>query len=208
LVAVARTPDNIDVFWIRKDSAVAMTAWNSGKDWDQKRPPTIVAEGAAPGSGLSAVARSPNNLDVFWVANTKLIKHRGWWLFAPGSGWRDARSLSALKGIRSDTPLAAVARTPRMIEVFWINAAGGVSRQVAHENRNNGLRNIYLTAFDNAVAPPSSAREGSPLSVVNLGVENSTRDVFWLGKSALGTSRYSGDRQGKSAVIGANSLAP
>jgi hypothetical protein len=202
VVALSRTPHNMDVFWIRKDGAVAMTSWNSDSDWNQKRPPSIIAEGAVAGSGLSAVARSASNLDVFWVAGNGMITGRSWWLFAPGDGWRRVRLISVpseQRDVRDGSPLAAVARK-NSVEVFWINSSGGVGRLELADRGSSG--DYERLAFDRSIA--QTVRQGSTLSVVNLRGRAKTRDVLWLdgARPAVRALRLIERTWGEASVLG------
>src|SRR6476660_3558438 len=91
VTTVARTPDNLDVYWVTPDGAVAANWWFAapGASWADHgwftiTPPSAVASAG----GITATARTPNNLDVFWVAPDGSVGTQ-WWPAAAGHSWAD-----------------------------------------------------------------------------------------------------------------------
>src|SRR4029077_12912462 len=67
VMAVARTPDHLDVFWVGPDGSVGSNWWDAGADNGRGNAALeIVPAGSAAGA-VMAVARTPDHLDVFWV---------------------------------------------------------------------------------------------------------------------------------------------
>ncbi len=95
VVAKARRPDHADVFWIGPDGSVRSTWWNAGANNAQWNTPFIIAgaHSAAPGSGLAAVHRMAEHLDVYWSpAKDQLMG--AWWMSSANSGrWNAPFSL-------------------------------------------------------------------------------------------------------------------
>jgi hypothetical protein len=90
VAAASRTPNHLDVFWVGPDGAIA-TQWADDApslSWGDHQPFTITPPGAAAGSRLAAVDRTPNNLDVFWVRPDGAIGTQ-WWVGKPGLNWGD-----------------------------------------------------------------------------------------------------------------------
>src|SRR6202044_2821748 len=87
VTAVARTPDHLDVFWVGPDGSVGSTwggahanngAWNAAFEI----APAKAAQGA-----VTAVARTPDHLDVFWVGPDGSVGST-WWDAGPNNGPR------------------------------------------------------------------------------------------------------------------------
>jgi hypothetical protein len=131
VVAVARTPDHLDVFWIGPDGGIGSTWWDAapGCNWGDHTPFGIAPPGAAgEGSGLAVVSRRPDHLDVFWVGPDGAIGSM-WWNAAAGMGWGDHTSFAITPpgAARSGSPVAAVARGADHLDVFWIGPDGAVA---------------------------------------------------------------------------------
>jgi hypothetical protein len=79
------------VFWVGQDGAIGTQWWNdaAGAAWGDHQPFAITGPGAArSGSPLTAVARIPEHLDVFWVGEDGAIGTQ-WWNAAAGASWHD-----------------------------------------------------------------------------------------------------------------------
>ncbi|WP_162683910.1 hypothetical protein [Streptomyces populi] len=115
LTAVARRPDQLDVFWIGPDGGIGTTAWNPRLDWPQPWP--IAWPGAAAPGGLAATSRSPGQIDLVWITKNNRVQHLGFDERLPG-GWDGlavAPAEHALPG-----PIALVGRGPRHMDAFWV----------------------------------------------------------------------------------------
>ena len=69
LVAVSRTSNRLDLYWIGPDSGIGSTGWESGANNDQweadfpiARPGVTMAR-----SGVATVSRTDNRIDVYWI---------------------------------------------------------------------------------------------------------------------------------------------
>lgn len=131
VAAVARTPEHMDVFWINPDGAIASTWWDSapGMSWGDHQPCSLTPPGAAgDNSGLAALSRAPNQLDVFWVSPNGAIGSQ-WWHAGAGTSWSDhhAFAITPAGAARRGSVVAAVARTAEHMDVFWIDGHGAVA---------------------------------------------------------------------------------
>ena len=72
----------------------------------------------------------PNHLDVFWVGPDGAVATQ-WWDAAPGANWGDHRPfpITPPGAARAGSPLAAVARMPNHLDVFWVGPDGAVASQ-------------------------------------------------------------------------------
>jgi len=130
VAAVTRMPEHLDVFWVGPDGAVGSTWWHgaAGMNWGDHQPFAISGPNAAlPGSGLAAVTRMPEHLDVFWVGPDGAVGTT-WWHGAAGMNWGDHQpfAISGPNAARPGSSVAAVARMPEHLDVFWVGPDGAV----------------------------------------------------------------------------------
>ncbi|WP_057176780.1 hypothetical protein [Paraburkholderia caribensis] len=124
IAAVARRPDNLDLFVVGNDGVV-YTSWLApGADWsglgNKWRPIGGVFPAGAP---IAAVARRPDNLDLFVVGNDGLV-YTSW--LAPGADWSGlGNKWRAIGGVFPvGAPIAAVARRPDNLDLFVVGNDG------------------------------------------------------------------------------------
>jgi hypothetical protein len=125
LAAIARTPNNLDLFICGNDGRVYTSWWSAGSDWSGLNDKWRSIGGVFPaGTPLAAVARTPNNLDVFICGGNGRV-YTSWW--SAGSDWSGVHdNWRSIGGVfPAGAPVAAVARTPNNLDVF---ICGGNSR--------------------------------------------------------------------------------
>jgi hypothetical protein len=96
VAAVSRDPNKLDVFVVGTDNGIYTAAWDASVSSGQWRGWWKILNGAAAaGSGVAAVSRDANKLDVFmigndgavwtaaWDANVSSGQWRGWWRVEP-----------------------------------------------------------------------------------------------------------------------------
>ena len=126
LSAVARTPDNLDVFVSGNDGRVYTSWWSAGHDWSGLNDRWRNIGGFFPrGAPVAAVARTPNNLDLFITGNDGRV-YTSWWV--RGSDWSGLNNRwRNIGGIfPAGAPLSAVARTSNNLDVFVTGNDGRV----------------------------------------------------------------------------------
>ena len=191
VAAVSRTPYHLDVFWVGPDGAIGTQWWDGapGLGWADHPPFPITPPGAAQtGSRLAVVARTPNNLDVFWVGLDGAIGTQ-WWAGAPGLGWADHPpfAITPPSAAQAGSAVAAVSRTPYHLDVFWVGPDGAIGTQ--WWDGAPGLGWADHPPFP--ITPPGAAQTGSRLAVVARTPNN--LDVFWVGlDGAIGTQWWAG----------------
>ena len=187
IVALARTPTHMDVFWVGPDGAIGSTWWDSapGCSWGDHQPFPITPPGAAgAGSGLTAVSRSADQLDVFWVGPDGGVGST-WWNAAPGSSWGDHQpfGIAPPGAARLGAGMASVARTAQHLDVFWVTPDGSVGSTWwdAAPGCNWGDHQPF------GVAPAGAVGDLENLAAVARSAEH--LDVFWVGPDrAIGTT--------------------
>ena len=79
---------------------------------------------------IGPLARTANHLDVFWIGPDGAIGTQ-WWDAAPGANWGDHQPfpITPPGAAQAGSPVAAVARTPNHLDVFWIGPDGAIGTQ-------------------------------------------------------------------------------
>jgi hypothetical protein len=124
--AVARTPENLDLFITGGDGRVYTSWWFNGADWsgvnDNWRPIGGFFPAGAP---VDAVARTPDNLDLFIVGGDGRVYTSWWFNGADWSGVNDNwRPIGGF--FPPGAPIDAVARGPRNLDLFLVGGGDRV----------------------------------------------------------------------------------
>ena len=170
IVSVARSPDQVDVFWIRADGAVATAHWSDGRGvWDpQLAAPSGSASTGSLSGGLAVVARNPSHLDVFWIRPDGAVAS-SWW-DASTRRWATPFTIAPARDALPGT-LAAVARNPDQLDVFWIGPDRAIGT-TAWNPQHGWLHPWPITA-------PAAARyPAGALSVLSR--TRDQLDLFWV----------------------------
>ena len=115
-----RNPEQIDIFWVTPDGSVGSNWWNP----DGWHAPFLVAGPGSAVGGITAIASNPEHVVVFYVAPDGSIGHVWWEPSDPG--WRGPYTLTAPGSASVGSTIRAVARTPKLCDIFWIGPDGSV----------------------------------------------------------------------------------
>jgi hypothetical protein len=134
VTATARTPANLDAFFVGTDGNVYDEYWSTGMGtlasglprWGSTATTTGPCWGTgcvgsgAPGGGVAAISRNPSELDVFYIG-----KDGGLWTtyWTDGAAWTTGEITGpgvALPGAH----VTATARTSETIDVFFLDISG------------------------------------------------------------------------------------
>ena len=176
IVSVARLPGVLDVFWIGTNGGIYTTWWadNRAEGWSGHTFPITDPNLAGITGGLAAVARYPNQLDVFWVAPDGSIWST-WWSANAAEGWtRHAYRITEPGVAASNSPITAVSRFPEHLDVFWIGPDGSVRSTWWNARVAGGWTNHTFS-----VTGPNQALSSGGISVVANNPQH--LDVFWIG---------------------------
>jgi hypothetical protein len=173
VVAISRTEDSIDLFWIGPKGDVLTC---QGKDENWSAPQSITGPGAAgAGGGLSGVAPTATRVHIFWSANDGRVSGASR-DFADGqSRWTAPFDVTS-KGGRARSPVVALSTRPGRIDIFW----AGADDAVWSSGWDDGTAGKAPDA-PQAVTPPGAISQGSVLHA-------SARlprhiDIFYVGNS-------------------------
>ena len=172
VTAVTRGPNKADIFWVAPDGSVRSAWWddhvNNGA-WNA--PFNIAPAGSALPGAVASVSRTPDHLDVFWVAPDGSVRSAWWDQHANNGLWNApftvAGANSALAGA-----IDATARTTNHLDVFWVGPDGSVRSAWWDGAVNSGKWNAPFN-----IAPAASALPGAVASAART---SSHLDVFWI----------------------------
>lgn len=135
ITAISRNPDMIDLFLCGQDGLIYTAWWNVWTHWSAQAGNWRPIGGGpggffVPGSKLSVVARTRDNLDVFVCGSDGRI-YTSWW--SQGSDWSGLAGWKDIGGNNSGdflpaTEVTAVSRSPTSIDIFATNVFGVVYR--------------------------------------------------------------------------------
>ncbi|MDP9333478.1 MAG: N-acetylmuramoyl-L-alanine amidase [Actinomycetota bacterium] len=118
--AVNRARDVIDVFAVGQDALLYTTWWTENGGWNNG---SIAIAGQSvpvnPVSGVAALARRPNNLDVIYIGDDANLYAVSW---SPSTGWVNPTAIGGpvAPAANKVAGVAVVSRRPDVIDVFWI----------------------------------------------------------------------------------------
>ena len=170
VTAVARTPNHLDLFWVGLDGSVGSNWWDAGANNGRWNAAFEIAPAGSAAGGVTAVARTPNHLDLFWVGPDGSVGSNWWDAGANNGAWNAAFEIAPAKSAQGG--VTVVARTPDHLDLFWVGPDGSVGSNWWDAHANNGAWNA---AFE--IAPAKSAQGG--VTVVARTPDH--LDVFWVG---------------------------
>ncbi len=122
VAAVARDPQQLDVFSVDRAGAVRTTFWHEGgSPWSGLAGPLPSVGGAfAAGAPVTAISRTTDHLDLF-VTDPHGVVQTSYW--QPGATWTPWRAIGGF--FPPNAPVTAVSRLPNQIDLF-ATAGNGV----------------------------------------------------------------------------------
>jgi hypothetical protein len=148
VAAVARTPNHLDVFWIGRDGSVWSTWWDANINTERWNQPFMLApagnaDPAVPRrrSGVNAVARQANQLDVYWVGPDGSVRSTWWDAFNNTGRWNQPFEIAPAGSAQPGSAVAAVGREALHLDVYWVAPDGSVRSTWWDQGANNGRWN-------------------------------------------------------------------
>ena len=191
---MSRTQRHLDVFWIGPDGALMTTWWDEETNvWPAPRPITAAGAGA-PGCPISALSRSENAIDVFWIDPEGGVRSVNWTygrrhLDNPfdevnntvPEWWSDTYLLAKAQHADLGAGVVALTRDGTAMDVFWIARDSSIKRRSWRRWLERGtpvdVRTGWQGRTPTTVAPAGSAAAGGA-----GGLSAATTDVntIWL----------------------------
>ena len=171
---IGRTGEHLDAFWIGRDGSVQNNWWDSGDNngaWNQ--PGQIAGPLLAEAHAITAVARTPEHADVFWIGRDGSVWSAWWDQNANDGAWNQPFEIAGPM-LAEAGAIAAVTRTSQHVDLFWIGRDGSVWSAWWDENANDGAWN---PPFE--VAGPMLAEAGAITAIARTPEH---LDVFWIGR--------------------------
>jgi hypothetical protein len=208
VTATARSPENLDVFFIGTDGNVYTTYWGAGfgtnasglPNWGT---PFSITSGAcintatscvgvaSPGGGIAAVSRNPNQLDVFYIGKDGGLWTSWWYNGAPS--WTTMELYGPSSDVQRSAGIAppgatitATARTSTNLDVFFVGSDGGLWTGAWSGGGGWGTWEIPGSAGTGEAGGPISAvsRQAASLDVVYQGPGSSLEWGAWASPAA------------------------
>jgi hypothetical protein len=184
IAAVARTPDNLDIFVCGNDGRVYTSWWSSQKDWSGVNNPWRSLGGFFPkGNQVTAVSRTPNNLDLFIVGGDGVVYTSWWSNTADWSGINnDWRNLGGT--FPPTTRVAAVARTQNNLDLFICGNDGFVyTSWWTNKSDWSGIGNKWRNIggiFPVGAMVTAVARKADQLDLFITGINGDIYTSWWF----------------------------
>ena len=170
--AASRRPETMDIFWVGKDGSIQSKFWFEGirdNAWgfNQIAPPGS----AFPVSGLAAISRLPNTLELWWVGPSGSVESAFWY---EGDIWRRHQLAKP-----SDGNLATLSSRISAIPQY-----NGTGMGVFYVNRNMHIRHHFFRDIREKVWPANIVSGGAAAlgGWVNLTIR-SDGSVWWRGQA-------------------------
>ena len=200
----ARSPNNLDSFWIDANGAVMTNWWYSGANNGRWNTPFSIAPpgSAAPGT-VTVTSRIPGHLDAFWVGYDGSVMTNWWDANANNGNWNTPFPITP-PHIALPSKIAAVARAANHLDVFWIAPNGAVLT-----NWWDGFSGGWGSSL--VVAAAGSALPGMIAAVNRMPGQ---LDVFWVDPNGAVMTNYwnanvnNGYWNTPFSIAGANSALP
>src|SRR5215831_8989271 len=158
----------MELWWIGPDGAVHDANWYDTSGWHTFTLPGAGPGSASPSSGIAAVSRIPNSMELWWIELGAV--HDAYW-YDPPQQW----TTYTLPGTGTASPssgIAAVSRIPNSMELWWIGPDGAVHDAYWYDG---------MTQFDTYTLPgagPGSASPSSGIAAVSR-IPNSM-ELWWI----------------------------
>jgi hypothetical protein len=197
--AAARTANNLDTFFVHHDGSVWTSYWYNG--FNGGKWPTFQLPGAGPGAApasapLATVARSANNLDVFWVNPSGTISSSYWPNNAGNWGFRTIPGTDGLAA--PGEQIAAVAASPGAIDLFftgkdrnlyWSHWSGQCSGTITQCDWQTPVKLVADGSMPAAAAVSAVARTADRLDVFYVAGDGVPHTFFCYGFGNTGSCK-------------------
>ena len=198
VTAVARTPENLDLFVVGDDGKVCHSWWTQDSGWsgtkgwgsiggafssDDKKTAMFT-----PGMEISAVVRSADNLDVFIAGNDGSVYHSYWYTSGNWSGVNDNwGTVPGTEKFSANSQVAALSRSNSNLEVFICSADNKLSHaywnQSSDWSSSDGNWDLISTPQQPEARVSAIARNPDSLDAFVCDSDGHVRVVWWASGS-------------------------
>lgn len=175
LAAVSRMENTLEAFWIGPFGSVHGANWYDKDDrkWHEFRDPIAIPGRATPSSGLAAVSRQRDHMEIWWVGLNGTIQGSYW--LENGPYWQPYQVDCTTEGSAAwASGIAALSRMPDAMSVFWIKPGGEVEGAYWRPSGDPKWK-----AYSNMVAPAAHSAETAHC-IAAIARSDKTIDVVWI----------------------------
>jgi len=184
ITSVTRMPGQLDLFVIGNDGVVYTSWWTEGHLWSGVNGWRNIGGPFPPGARVAAVARTPNNLDLFVCGNDGRV-YTSWWTST--SDWSGLNNKwRALGGFfPKGNQVTVVSRTPNNLDLFIVGGDGAVytswwTNIADWSGINNNWRNLGGTGtFPSTTRVAAVARTPNNLDLFICGSDGYVYTSWW-----------------------------
>ena len=184
IVAVARYPENLDVFAVAADGRTMSNWWETNTGWaGWFHVSGGLASGGGAGSPITAVARYAGHLDIFTVGTDNRV-WSNWWDRASGwAGWFPIGTLTCRPG----STVNVVSRYSDHLDLFT-TASDGKVMSTWWDARTGWASWFHVVGGVAAAGAPVTAIARYPfhLDVFTIGTDNKPYTAWWDERSGWG----------------------
>lgn len=123
--AVSRKSSDMDVFYIDEAGSVQQLSFTEGRNWKLQPIGPAQFGAASQQSGITAVSRQPDHLEVFWVRDDHKVLHA--FIFG-GQVWPWECKELGHPWAAAVGDITAIARSANAVDVFWTQEDGSIQR--------------------------------------------------------------------------------
>jgi hypothetical protein len=177
IAAIARGENHLDVFFEGPNGELRTTWWDlSDQNW-LTHTYTIQEDALTPFGAITAIARTPQDIDLVYMASDNSIKHIAW--PAPTGGWTRPNIVAEAGDAALASRIAVCARTSSILHAFWIRQNGDV--------RTNSFMQGYWRAEHKQTISNSASPTGG-ISAVSR--DQNKLDIVWVSSTGQVMTTY------------------
>ncbi|OBF30453.1 LysM peptidoglycan-binding domain-containing protein [Mycobacterium sp. ACS4331] len=170
IAALSRIADSMELWWISPLGSVEGAYWyDDGENWRAYHDPVAGPGAASTSSGIAAVSRIPESMEIWWVGLDGSVQGAYW--YQADSTWH-RYPVTGFGAAAKQGGVAAVSRSPENMEIWWVGPQGSVEGAFWYDDGKGWRR------YGAPVAPNGSAAQSHCLDAVSR-TENSM-DVLWI----------------------------
>ncbi|MFE3442665.1 hypothetical protein ACFXNW_06525 [Nocardia sp. NPDC059180] len=183
VAVVSRSENDIEVFWVAKNGTVRHSGFTETDQlgWDQTPAPVHNATGVSTTTGIAALSRSDDHMEVWWVDTSGSVKH-SWW--TKGEGWTQQPQLvPSATNASTNGDIAALSRSTTHMDVWWIDKSGSIQGS-SWTRDGSWVEKPYLIPGSQGVSTTGGiaalSRSGDHMEVWWIGLQGSVQGAWSL----------------------------
>lgn len=182
IAALSRHDKNLEIWWVGDDGLVRGAGWydDATPTWDAYFMPTD--RRASKSSGLAAVSRSENTMEVWWIGPNGSVEGAYW--YDDGSSWHQyGAPVAPDNSAKQGHCITAVSRTDKSMDLVWITPQGGIRWAYWKEGSKWALHPDLVVADGKASTVAGIAaisRTADSFEIYWITPERKVQGAFWV----------------------------